>query len=134
MASEMNLGDFLRSINESKENLIRKNERSESAAKKLYPAFVVARTLSYHIDCILFVNELNKLGAIDPLQHYEFLLYSIRKNKRFSKWSKPEEKSDVVNALQKIYGYSEVRAREAEKLLSTTEAESILRNVPKHNY
>lgn len=120
--NEPTLGDFLKSINETKENIL----RGESAAQKAYPSFVVAKSLSYHIDCILFVNELNKLGYIDNLQHYEFLLHSIRRGHRFSRWTKVEKTSDVAEALMKLYGYSREKAREVEKVLTETQAKAIL--------
>ena len=41
---------------------------------KDYTPFVVNRALSYHLDCVLYVNELNRLPGIDKDMQYSYLL------------------------------------------------------------
>lgn len=119
MASE--LGLYLQSINQTKENLIR-GSNAPAAAAKDYPAFVVNRTLSYFGDCILFVNELNVRGLsefhLTNTMQYEFLLHLIPKNKRFEKWSKPSKDDQKIKNVARFYGVSTQRAREFVSLLS----------------
>ena len=72
----MELKDWLNSINFNKEDL------SEEIGS--YPPYIVNRCLSGHLDCILFVNQMNLHHHIDKDMQYSFYLNSLRKKKRFS--------------------------------------------------
>lgn len=97
--------ESLNSINQTKKNIMRDEFGSviETAAKA-YPAFPVHRSLSYHTDTILLVNELNQRGlaqhGLSPLQQYEFLLGVIPKGKRFAKWAKPQKEADIELVIE----------------------------------
>lgn len=106
------LSDFLNSINVTKENLLSKDPRLE----KEYLPFVVNKCFSYFPDTIFYANKLNTVSFLDKKMQYDYLLYSIQKRKRFSKWVKPDENKDI-DAIKEIYGYSETRAREVLDLL-----------------
>lgn len=94
--------------------MIRGSENPEAAAKD-YNKFLTARSLSYHEDVIGILNELNINGTathgITPLQHYEFLLYSTPRGRRYGKWLKPE-REDEIELVMRRYGYSYTRACE----------------------
>ena len=55
------LKDWLNSINFNKDNLI---EEDPSTIKD-YPAYIINRCLSGNLDCIMFVNEMNKYPNLD---------------------------------------------------------------------
>ena len=60
--------------------------------EKDYNPFIVNRALSYHYDCILFANEMNKLPDTDKLLQFRYLLNTVRSYKRpFQKWQKREQ-------------------------------------------
>ena len=80
--SKYPLGDWLTSVNFSKEDL-RDREDGEVWMKK-YPAYIVNRCLSGHIDAVLLVNELNRWHGLDNDLQYSFYLNSLRKKRRFS--------------------------------------------------
>lgn len=86
--------------------------------QKDYVPFVVNRALSYHFDCILYANEMNKNFNLDKDMQYQYLLNSVRPMKRkFQPW----QKSNVVNDLdcvKEYFGYSNVKAKEALRILS----------------
>ena len=48
---------------------------------------------------------------------FDYLSYSIRKRKRFSKWLKKEMSSDV-EIIKEMYNYSNTKAKEVLKLLT----------------
>ena len=83
-----------------------------------YVPFVVNRALSYHMDCILYSNEMNLNSGLDKDMQYQYLLNSVRPMKRkFQPW----QKSNVVNDLdcvKEYFGYSNVKAKEALRILS----------------
>ena len=116
----MELKDWLNSINFTKENLI----EDDPEAIKSYPPYIVNRCLSGHLDTILFANEMNKYSNIDKDLQYSFLLYTLRKRKRFSPWLKKEQIEDL-DLVKKHYGYSNEKARIAVNLLTKTQIEYI---------
>ena len=116
----MELKDWLNSINFTKENLI----EDDPEAIKSYQPYIVNRCLSGHLDTILFANEMNKYSNIDKDLQYSFLLYTLRKRKRFSPWLKKEQ-IENLDLVKKHYGYSNEKARIAVNLLTKTQIEHI---------
>ena len=116
----MELKDWLNSINFTKENLI----EDDPEAIKSYPPYIVNRCLSGHLDTILFANEMNKYSNIDKDLQYSFLLYTLRKRKRFSPWLKKDQ-IENLDLVKKHYGYSNEKARIAVNLLTKTQIEHI---------
>jgi hypothetical protein len=107
------LGDFLTAINKSKKNLMDEDPETE----KEYLPFVVNRTLSYFLDTVMYANEANIRNTADKKLQFDLLLNSIRSNRRFSRWLKPDENKDI-DAIKEYYGYSNQRAKEVLDLLT----------------
>jgi len=107
------LGDFLTAINLSKKNLM----EEDSLTEKEYPPFVINRSLSYFQDTVLYANEMNLRGNLDNRLQNDYLLNSVRKKKRFSRWLKPEQDIDV-DAIKEYYSCSEMKAREMFNVLT----------------
>jgi hypothetical protein len=105
----MTLVDFIKSINETKVNLIATSD-SPQAAAKIYPQFPIARLLSYQKQLIGLVNEVN-LHSLGNKEHYETMLYLIPKGRRFARLEKPE-KATYTKTLMDTYGISEKSAGE----------------------
>lgn len=110
----MQLKDFLKSINDTKENLM----DADSNCERLYPPFVVNRCLSYFTDTILYSNEMNMNYHIDNKMQYDYYINSVRKRKRFSRWIK-EESSDDLEWIKFHYNYSDIKAKEALAVLGS---------------
>ena len=106
----MNPFDFANSITYTKQDIM--NELNE----KEYAPFLVNRSLSYHQDCILYANEMNRRFEISHQLQYHYLLNTIRKRKRFAKWSKPEQIDDLKIVMD-YYSVSREKAEEYLKLL-----------------
>ena len=106
------LSDFLNSINQTKENLLSKDPRLE----KEFVPFVINKCFSYFPDTLFYANRMNEMAHLDKRMQYDYLMSSIIKRKRFSKWIKPEESADI-EAVKEVYGYSDQRAREVLELL-----------------
>ena len=114
------LKDWLNSINFNKDNLI---EEDPSVIKD-YPPYIVNRCLSGNLDCIMFVNEMNKYSFLDKDMQYSFYLNTLRKKKRFSPWLRKEKVTDLQSVKQ-YYGYSNEKAAQALKILSKQQLEYI---------
>lgn len=105
--------DYVNTILQSKKNLIVDSETEDS-----YVPFLSNRSLSYHNDCVMFANEMNRRPFLDKKLQYDFLLNTVRSKKRpFAKWVK-QEKDDDLACIKQIYRFSDQKAREALRLLS----------------
>ena len=101
--------ELINSISNTKKDIL-ENEKD-------YNAFMVNRGLSYFPDTVIYANEMNKFHHLDSRLQYHFLINTIRKRNRFSKWNKSIE-SDNISAIKKFYGYSNEKARDVLPLLS----------------
>ena len=116
----MELKDWLNSINFSKTNIL---DEDPHLAKE-YPAFIINRCLSGHLDCILFANEMNKYHFLDKDMQYNFYINILRKRKRFSPWIRKDKVTDL-DCVKQYYGYSNEKASQALKVLSNEQIEFI---------
>ena len=83
-----------------------------------YTPFVVNRSLSYHVDCILHVNELNKWPSLEKDMQYNYLLNTIRPMKRkFQPWQKSTT-DENIECVKAYFGYSNAKAKEALRILT----------------
>ena len=119
----MKLTDFLNSINATKKNIL----DSQPEAEKLYTPFVINRCLSYFPDTIMQSNEMNQNSHLDHKMQYDFLLNSTRSRRRFSKWFKVENDSDI-ELIKEHYNINSKRAREYRYIISDEDMNT-LRNM-----
>jgi hypothetical protein len=83
-----------------------------------YAPYIVNRSLSYHLDCVLYANEMNKWPSIDKDMQYQYLLNSIRPMKRkFAPWQKANKDKDI-ECVKTYFGYSDQKARDALLILT----------------
>ena len=116
----MELKDWLNSINFNKNNLI---EEDPDVIKE-YTPYVINRCLSGNLDCIMFVNEMNRYPNLDKDLQYSFYLNTLRKKKRFSPWLRKDKVTDL-ECIKSYYGYSNEKASQALKILSKEQLEFI---------
>ena len=114
------LKDWLNSINFTKENLV---EEDPDVIRE-YAPYIINRCLSGHLDCVMFVNEMNKYHNLDKDMQYNFYLNTLRKKKRFSPWLRKDKVEDL-ESVKKYYGYSNEKAFQVLKILSKEQIEFI---------
>jgi hypothetical protein len=103
----------------------------DEASYKDYVPFVVNRALSYHIDCVLHANEMNKIPSTDKDMQYQYLLNSTRQMKRkFQPWQKPTADKDI-EFVKEYFGYNNQRAKEAMAILTKEQIAEIRRRTDK---
>jgi hypothetical protein len=86
--------------------------------EKDYNPYVVNRALSYHIDCILYANQMNMNPSIPGILQYHYFLNSIRPMKRkFQPWQKQEAIKNL-ECVKEYFGYSNEKAKEALRILT----------------
>jgi hypothetical protein len=109
--------DFLNAINMSKEDLFKKEETAVTAQKDYVP-YIVNMGLSYFPDTCVQANEMNKRHYVPKEWQFQFLLNSITRKKRFSKWHKQEDLGENLNLVMRYYDYSREKARVALSVLT----------------
>lgn len=86
--------------------------------EKDYKPFLVNRALSYHLDCILYANQMNMSHNLDSKLQYQYLLNTIRPMKRkFQPWQKMLAVKDI-DCVKEYFGYSNEKAKEALRILT----------------
>ena len=111
--------DYVRSINETKENLV-VDDRTE----KEYTPFLTNRALSYHHDTVFYANEMNIRHNIDNSMQYQYLLNIVRRRKRFSKWHKRDIEVNI-EPVKQYFGFSSEKALEALDILTSNQIATI---------
>lgn len=112
--------DYVNEILQSKKQLI-----VDAQTEKAYEPYLVNKTLSYHKDCIMYANEMNRRHQLDRKLQNDYLLNTIRPRKRsFNKWVKAEKSEDLA-CVKTYFGYSDAKAREALRLLSDEQIQQL---------
>ena len=98
---------------------------------KDYTPFVVNRALSYHMDCVLYANEMNLHPQLEKDLQYQYLLNTIRPMKRkFQPWQKSEVDKNL-DCVKTYFGYSNQKAKEALRILNDEQIAEIKRRTDK---
>ncbi len=117
--------DYLNAINTTKKDVM-----VDDLSEKSYNAFMVNRSLSYFHDTILLANEMNRYHHLDNKLQFSFLINTVRKRKRFSKWAKPVNLNNI-EVVKEYYGYSNEKARQVLTILSKEQIEELRMKVYK---
>lgn len=115
------LKDYLNSINRSKKNLMREDD---PMWEKKYPAYIINKCMSHHLDTIMYANEMNQYGNLDNLMQYDFFINTVRPRQRFSPWGKKDKVQDL-NIVKQYYGYNNEKALDALRVLTSDQLEYI---------
>jgi predicted CopG family antitoxin len=121
----MNPFEYLNAINMTKKDIM-----IDDITEKAYNSFMVNRSLSYFPDTVLAANEMNRYHQVDNLLQFHFLINIIRKRKRFSKWDKKKNDSDV-EVIKEYYGYNEEKALQVLNIFSTDQIHELHKKVNK---
>jgi|LakMenEpi03Aug12_release.lakeMendotaPanAssembly.Ray.scaffolds.fasta_scaffold584807_2 hypothetical protein len=117
----MNPFDFVKSINDKTNNLIDQDPDTEKA----YVPFIVNRAFSQFPDTVIAANTTNCMHHIDRKLQYDYLYYTLKPRKRFSKWIKPEWDESSEQLVADYYKVSRVRAREYLSMMTEEDREEL---------
>ena len=121
----MNPFEYLKAINETKKDIM-----VDDIAEKEYNPFIINRGLSFFKDTILYANEMNRYHHLDHRVQFDFFINIIRKKKRWSKWIKADEISNL-KLIKEYYGYSNEKAKSALSLMSNEQIEKLKQRIYK---
>lgn len=115
--------ELIPSILQNKQNVL-ENEKD-------YPAYIVNRAISFHYDCVMQANEMNRYPNLPGTMQYHYLLNTIRGYKRpFRPWQK-RETIDDLEAVKEYYGYSNEKAKDVMGLLNADQMEELKNRIHK---
>lgn len=117
----MNPFDFVKSINDKTGNLIDRDPSTE----REYNPFIVNRAFSQFADTTMAANTMNSMHHLDKKLQYDYLYNSVKKNKRFSRWIKPERDEDTENMVMEYYKVSRQRAREYMSMMAEQDRDDL---------
>jgi hypothetical protein len=118
--------DFVKEIQVGKHDLL-----TDPQSEKDYVAFIINKTLSYEMDCLLYANEMNRRHHLDRKLQYHYLLHTIRSRRRgFHKWSKPIE-NEALEAVKEVWECSDRKAIEILRILSAAQIEAVMQVIHK---
>lgn len=138
--TKLNFFNFLTSINEGKrgEDLLKdcladnsSDGASPDSPDKAYLPFMVNRGLSFFVDTILYANAMNERAHIPAKMQYDFLRNGVSPRKRFSKWAKKTEDSELISLIMRKYSMSAEKARDAASLFTTDAIKDIKNDLDK---
>lgn len=103
----------------------------DGISEKEYNPYMVNRALSYHVDTVMYAQEMNARGHLPPKMQYDFYRLGITsKKKRFSKWHKPE-KDEIAQQIAMHYGLSLRQAQQYMTLLNNDEMSIVMEKLNK---
>lgn len=108
--------DFIRSFND-------KSDVEFSSSD--YKPYVINRALSFNKDTIHFASMMNKFSMLEKVAQFDFYMKGIPKGKRYGKWLKPDETTEVVELLMKQYCINNRTATEYAALLSERDIQQL---------
>ena len=110
--SKRNPFDFVKSVSYDKKDIM-----IDDIEEKNYAPFLINKSLSYHQDSVFMTNEMNNRHHLDNRLQYVFLLNTLRKRQRFSKWEKPYV-SKKLDTIKQYYQIATLKAKEYMEVLS----------------
>jgi len=109
--------DYVNSINDKK---------YISDLYKGYDQYIINLAYSYHIDTVLFANEMNLKSNLTNEMHYDFYYHVLRKAKRYSKWNKKDKNiEENLSFISQYYQINKEKAKEILNILSEDELKKI---------
>lgn len=115
--------DYVNAITFTKKHMM-KDTGNDQLAESQYVAYMVNKALSYFPDTLLYANHMNIHHELDNRLQFDYLINTVRPKKRFSKWVKRQDDSDI-EAIKQYYGYNNRNAQRALTLLSPEQIKTI---------
>jgi hypothetical protein len=121
--------DYVNAVSDSKKNLMVGTENDE-LAEKGYNPYLTNKSLSYHVDAILYANEMNHYASLDNKLQFDYYFHGLPKKKRFSKWVKKNE-DESLELVSEWYGCSYSKATEILKIINKSTLDLIKQKLQK---
>lgn len=135
--AETDLGDlrtkispfkFVGAIQKTGEDVIREDMAPDKAEKD-YSPFMVNRTLSYYVDCVMYGQDMNLNSHVDSKMQFDYLRTVVPKRQRkYQKWIKGMKPASL-NAVMEYYEVGWVKAEDMLTALTEDQIKEIKRRL-----
>ena len=90
-----------------------------------YNPFLTNKAFAYHLDTILFAEEMNQYSTLGVELQYDFYYYAVRKGDRFGFPPKPQEEHHLELVME-YFKLSKQKAIEALQILTLDDINDII--------
>jgi len=97
----------------------------ETPVENVYVPFIINKGLSLYVDTIFHANDMNMNSHLSKRMQYDYLMNSIVKKKRYSKWPKKATEDENLELVKQYFGYNDQKAKQALRLLNEQQIKEI---------
>jgi len=108
--------DVIKNISEKKID-----STTEEDFDSAYIPFLINRGLSFFVDTLFYVNDMNLNSHLTKKQQHDYLFHSIKPKKRYAKWPKKASEDENLELVKQYFGYNNEKAKAACHLLNETQ-------------
>lgn len=100
------------------------NEKKWISIDNDYIPYIINKTFSYFPETFIHSVNMNMYSNLPKDLQYDYYYNTVRKGRRYTKWSKPDN-SEKLNIVKQYYGYSSKHAEDALKILTVEQIDII---------
>lgn len=104
--------DFVSDVTEHKKYLYCEDTTKE------YNPYIINKALSFNVDCLFMVNEMNQFPDVPNKVQHDFYFYGLDKKRRYGRWTKKDSLPDDIEMVKELYSYSTDKAIAALNILT----------------
>lgn len=93
-------------------------------------SYIINKTLSMYVDCVMPANEMNMYYFIDGKLKHDYFINMIRSYKRSFHYSKSKKLTDL-EVIKEYYGVGNNTARQYHNLLTSEQLEQLKKRLDK---
>ena len=112
--------DVIKNISQTKVD-----STKEDGFESAYVPFLINRGLSFFVDTLFYVNEMNLNSHLPKKMQHDYLFNSISAKKRFAKWPKKKDEDENLELVKQYFGYNNEKAKAVLPLLNETQLTKI---------
>ena len=109
-------------------NSINKKHRLDDLSG--YNPYLTNRAFAYHMDTILYAEEMNQYSDLSPDLQYDFYYYAVRKSDRYGFPPKPQQENHLELVMD-YFSISKQKAMDALRLLTLDDINDIMMSTDK---
>ena len=101
------------------------NEKKKLEDLSGYNPFLTNRAFAFHMDTVLFAEEMNQYHNLSPHLQYDFYYHSVRRGRRFGFPPKGEEDNNLHHVME-YFECSKQKATEYLQVLTLNDINDII--------
>ena len=95
-----------------------------------YNPFLTNRAFAYHLDTVLFAEQMNQHHNLGPELQYDFYYYAVRKGNRFG-FPKKQDDDPNLQLVMDYFQFSKQKSMEVLRILTPEDINDIIKSTDK---